>query len=124
MGERRRLRSLIALLAVALVAVWGGTAFAASHEAGESSRLRYRRGGRRGTPGSPRRVRFPGIITDSMLLNAGKDPNNWILYGKDYSHTRYSQLDEINTETIKDLVPKWVAVVRHTGQPGQPDDRL
>ena len=50
----------------------------------------------------------PGVITDSMLLNAGKDPNNWILYGKDYAHTRYSHLDEINTETIKDLVPKWV----------------
>ena len=55
----------------------------------------------------PERYVSPGIITDSMLLNADNDPNNWILYGKDYSHTRYSQLDEINTETIKDLVPKW-----------------
>ena len=41
-----------------------------------------------------------------MLLNAGKDPNNWILYGKNYSHTRYSQFVEINTETVKNLVPR------------------
>ena len=109
MDKRKCLRSLIALLAVVMVAVWGGTAFAASHEAGEEFTSENIEGEEEG-------VRLevlegyvsPGIITDSMLLNAGKDPNNWILYGKDYSHTRYSQLDEINTETVKDLVPKWV----------------
>ena len=50
----------------------------------------------------------PGIVTDDMLLVAAKAPNDWILYGKDYAHTRYSQLDEINTKTIQNLVPKWV----------------
>ena len=109
MDKWKRSRSLIALLAVALVMIWGGTAFAASHEEGEEFTSEFIEGEEEGP-----RIEVlegyvsPGIITDSMLLNAGKDPNNWILYGKDYAQTRYSQLDEINTETVKNLVPKWV----------------
>ena len=112
MDERKRLRSLIALLTVALLVIWGGTAMAASHEEGEdASRFSSEE-----IEGEEEGARIevlegyvsPGIITDSMLLNAGKDPNNWILYGKDYSHTRYSQLDQINTETVRNLVPKWM----------------
>lgn len=86
--KRKLFGSLIALLAVALVTVWGGTAFAACHEAGEFTSENIE--------GEEEGVRLevlegyvsPGIITDSMLLSAGKDSHNWILCGKDYSHTR------------------------------------
>ncbi|HIE68977.1 MAG TPA: PQQ-dependent dehydrogenase, methanol/ethanol family, partial [Planctomycetes bacterium] len=46
-------------------------------------------------------------VTDDMLLNADKDPNNWLMYGRDYQSTRFSPLDQINTENIGDLVAKW-----------------
>lgn len=47
------------------------------------------------------------MVTDDMLLNADKDPNNWLMYGRDYESTRYSPLRQINQETIGDLVPAW-----------------
>jgi len=46
-------------------------------------------------------------VTDDMLLNADKDPNNWLMYGRDYQSTRFSPLDQINTDNIGDLVAKW-----------------
>ena len=33
---------------------------------------------------------YPNYVTPDMLLNADKDQQNWIHYGKDYSMTRYS----------------------------------
>ena len=97
--SKKYFRSLIALIAMGLL-IASGSAFAASHEEGEEFSSDFIEGEEEGE-----RLEVlegfvsPGVITDSMLLNAGKDPNNWILYGKDYAHTRYSQLDEINTET-------------------------
>ena len=49
----------------------------------------------------------PNYVSDDMLLNADKDANNWLHYGKDYQGTRFSQLEQINTSNIKNLVPKW-----------------
>ena len=46
-------------------------------------------------------------VSDSALLNAHKDPKNWLLYGRDYSSTRYSPLQQINQDNVKDLVVKW-----------------
>ncbi|MEQ8428062.1 MAG: PQQ-dependent dehydrogenase, methanol/ethanol family [Gammaproteobacteria bacterium] len=47
------------------------------------------------------------MVTDDMLLNADKDPNNWLHYGRDYEQTRFSPLRQINKENIGDMVPKW-----------------
>jgi alcohol dehydrogenase (cytochrome c) len=44
-------------------------------------------------------------VTDLMLLEADKDPNNWIIYGRDYALTRYSPLTEINKDNVRQLVP-------------------
>ena len=49
----------------------------------------------------------PNYVSDDMLINADKDANNWLHYGKDYQGTRFSQLEQINTSNIKNLVPKW-----------------
>jgi alcohol dehydrogenase (cytochrome c) len=46
-------------------------------------------------------------VTDQMLLEAGKDPNNWLMYHRDYAGTRYSPLTQINASNINRLVPKW-----------------
>lgn len=50
---------------------------------------------------------FSHFVTDDMLLNADKDPNNWLHYGRDYESTRYSPLMQINQKNVRDLVPKW-----------------
>lgn len=50
---------------------------------------------------------FSHFVTDDMLLNADKDPNNWLHYGRDYESTRYSPLTQINQQNVRDLVPKW-----------------
>lgn len=57
-------------------------------------------------PGPPQMPRQQPV-TDDMLLNAARDPNNWLHYGRDYSTTRYSPLNQVNTGNVKNLVPKW-----------------
>ncbi len=46
-------------------------------------------------------------VTEDMLLNADKDPGNWLMYGRDYESTRYAPLTQINTENVGDLVAQW-----------------
>ena len=46
-------------------------------------------------------------VTDERLLNAGKDGNDWLIYGRDYASTRYSPLDQINASNVGKLKPAW-----------------
>jgi alcohol dehydrogenase (cytochrome c) len=46
-------------------------------------------------------------VTDDRLLNADKDPNNWLIYGRTYDSNRYSPLSQINARNVKKLVPKF-----------------
>ena len=50
---------------------------------------------------------YPNYVTDDMLLNADKDQQNWLHYGKDYEMTRYSALSQINRDNVKSLKPAW-----------------
>ena len=56
-----------------------------------------------GAPG----VSSQDYVTDAMLLEAGQDPNNWLMAPRDYSSTRFSPLSQIDTSTIRRMVPKW-----------------
>ncbi|MCH8295691.1 PQQ-dependent dehydrogenase, methanol/ethanol family [Candidatus Poribacteria bacterium] len=47
------------------------------------------------------------LVTEQMLLEAQDDVNNWLMYGRDYRSWRYSPLEQINTQNVKKLVPKW-----------------
>lgn len=47
-------------------------------------------------------------ITDARLKAASTENNNWLLHGRDYSNQRFSTLDQIDTKTVKRLVPKWI----------------
>jgi alcohol dehydrogenase (cytochrome c) len=49
----------------------------------------------------------PNYVSDDMLLNADKDADNWLNYGKGYNGQRFSQLRQIDQTTVKKLVPKW-----------------
>ena len=42
-------------------------------------------------------------VTTPRLLNADKEPQNWLQVNKDYSSHRYSELDQINKNNVKDL---------------------
>ncbi|MCX7676852.1 MAG: PQQ-dependent dehydrogenase, methanol/ethanol family, partial [Alteraurantiacibacter sp.] len=50
-----------------------------------------------------------GRIDGDALVNAAADTANWITYGRDYAEQRFSPLDQINTETVKDLGLAWYA---------------
>jgi alcohol dehydrogenase (cytochrome c) len=47
-------------------------------------------------------------IDDHRLKSALETRGDWLLYGRDYGQQRFSPLDEINTETVGRLVPKWI----------------
>jgi PQQ-dependent dehydrogenase (methanol/ethanol family) len=49
-------------------------------------------------------------ITDSMMLNATSDENNWLLHGRTYDNQRYSPLAQITADNVKSLSP--VALVQ------------
>jgi len=44
-----------------------------------------------------------GEVTTSRLMNADKEPQNWLMVNKDYSSHRYSELDQINKSNVKNL---------------------
>jgi len=47
-------------------------------------------------------------ITYDRLLNADKEPGNWLMYSHSYSGWRYSALDQITTQNVKNLGVKWL----------------
>ncbi|MDB6157527.1 MAG: pyrrolo-quinoline quinone [Gammaproteobacteria bacterium] len=42
-------------------------------------------------------------VTDSMMLNAASDENNWLLHGRTYDNQRYSPLKQITADNAKSL---------------------
>ncbi len=42
-------------------------------------------------------------VTATRLLNADKEPQNWLMVNKDYASHRYSELDQINKDNVKNL---------------------
>ena len=46
-------------------------------------------------------------VTSQRLLEADKEPHNWLTYGGTYKAWRYSPLDQIKRSNIKKLVPVW-----------------
>ena len=47
-------------------------------------------------------------VTSDRLLQADKEPQNWLTYSGSYAGIRYSPLSQINRENVKDLQLKWV----------------
>lgn len=57
-------------------------------------------------------VSAPGLewmeVTQDRLLNADKDPNNWLTFRRTYQGWWYSPLSQINATNVKKLVPRWI----------------
>jgi PQQ-dependent dehydrogenase (methanol/ethanol family) len=47
-------------------------------------------------------------ITWDRLLNADKDPNNWLMYHGSFKGWHYSALDQINKSNVKSLKVAWI----------------
>jgi len=47
-------------------------------------------------------------VTFDRILNAEREPQNWLSYSATMSNQRYSRLDQINTGTVKGLELQWV----------------
>jgi alcohol dehydrogenase (cytochrome c) len=53
-----------------------------------------------------------GQVTYERLLNAEREPGNWLTYSGNYSGHRYSPLDEINRGNVTNLEMKWAYQMR------------
>lgn len=51
-------------------------------------------------------------VTNKQLLNANKNDNNWLLYGRTYNNQRFSPLKQINASNVRHLTP---AAIIQTG---------
>ncbi len=60
-------------------------------------------------------------FANDELIALSKDPKQWVLPTGDYANRRFSELDQINSENVKSLVPVWsfsTGVLRgHEGGP-------
>src|SRR6266540_2679286 len=60
-------------------------------------------------------------VTDDRLLNADRDPSNWLTFYRTYNGWRYSPLSQVNRQTVQKLVPKWIFSLGEVGdQEGTP----
>lgn len=51
----------------------------------------------------------------SQILDAQKDPNNWLTYSRDYRSHRHSPLSQINGKNVHALRPAWVYQIQRPG---------
>jgi alcohol dehydrogenase (cytochrome c) len=52
-------------------------------------------------------------VTYERLLKADQEPGNWLMYSNTYNSWRFSRLDQINTQNVKNLHVKWLFQGRH-----------
>jgi len=64
---------------------------------------------------------LPSFARTDDLSSLSQDSNQWVLPSLNYANTRYSKLDQINTDNAKDLKVAWTmstgALRGHEGQP-------
>ena len=62
-----------------------------------------------------------GAGANEELIKLSKDPNQWVMPAGNYANTRYSELNQINKDNVKNLRPLWTfstGVLRgHEGGP-------
>jgi len=47
-------------------------------------------------------------VSSDRILNAAAEPQNWLTYGGSYQSQRFSALNQITPENVKNLEQKWV----------------
>jgi alcohol dehydrogenase (cytochrome c) len=67
------------------------------------------------TPGGDVAPPVVASVDYERILNARSEPQNWLTYYGAYNGQRYSPLDQINTENVKNLRPEWIFQAGTTG---------
>ena len=52
-------------------------------------------------------------VSFDRLLKADREPGNWLMYSSTYNSWRFSRLDQIKVENVKNLAVKWLFQGRH-----------
>ena len=55
-------------------------------------------------------------VSYERILNAGKEPGNWLTYSGNYAGQRYSPLAELTPANVAELKPAWVFQSREAGK--------
>lgn len=58
-------------------------------------------------PGTIEHIKKVTEAVDSKAISDNKNDDNWLSYGLNYQEDRYSRLDQIDKETVKDLGLAW-----------------
>jgi len=58
-------------------------------------------------------------VNQTRLINAGNEPQNWLLMNGDYGSTRYSKLSQINRDNVKNLRMVWALALGGMQDVGQ-----
>ena len=58
----------------------------------------------------------PGVSYE-QLLHPDATPQDWLMYGGDYSSQRYSRLTQINRENVRSLKAAWIYQPNRPQQP-------
>ena len=53
-------------------------------------------------------VSLPAQVTYDRILNAQREPGNWLTYSGGYRSWRYSPLDQINRDNVGHLHVAWI----------------
>src|SRR3982751_6878972 len=64
-------------------------------------------------------AQYQMTVSKDRLLNADKEPQNWLMMNGDYGATRYSKLTQINRENVKNLRMVWALALGGMQDVGQ-----
>src|SRR5579864_8486052 len=58
-------------------------------------------------------------VNSDRLVNAAREPENWLMMNGDYGSTRYSKLTQFNRESVKNLRLVWALALGGMQDVGQ-----
>src|SRR5438477_9227745 len=64
-------------------------------------------------------AQYKMTVNKERLINAGNEPQNWLMMNGDYSSTRYSRLTQINRDNVKNLRLSWALALGGLQDVGQ-----
>jgi alcohol dehydrogenase (cytochrome c) len=59
--------------------------------------------------------RLAAQVPYERIVNAGKEPQNWLTYGGNYAEQRFSQLAQINKQNVSQLKVAWAYQIKAAG---------
>ena len=56
-------------------------------------------------------------VSYQRIANADGEPGSWLTYSGNYTATRFSSLNQVNTGNVKKLAPVWIYQVKNSTAP-------